>query len=230
MSPIQPPPDGEKKVLLHSCCAPCSGSVIQDIHEAGVELTVYFYNPNIHPRKEYELRKEENIRYAAKVGIPFVDADYDAERWFEITKGHENDGERSERCSLCFEMRFVKTAEYAANNGYKWITSCLGISRWKDIDQITREGIKAASLFPGVRYWEHNWRKNDGSKRMIDIAKEERFYAQQYCGCAYSLRDTNRFRASQGRPAIELGKDYYEPGVSARQKWARPEGDLPAKS
>ena len=208
---IDPPPGGEKKVLLHSCCAPCSGSVIEDIHKAGIELTVYFYNPNIHPRKEYEIRKEENIRYAEKMDIPFVDADYDSDRWYERMRGHENDSERGERCSMCFDMRFVKTAEYASTHGFKMITSCLGISRWKDFNQVTQAGVKAASLFPGVSYWEHNWRKRDGSRRMYDIAKEERFYQQQYCCCAYSLRDSNRWRKSQGRPAIEIGKDYYSP-------------------
>ena len=208
---INPPPGGENKVLLHSCCAPCSGSVIEDIHRAGIKLSVYFYNPNIHPRKEYELRKEENIRYAEKMGIPFIDADYDSERWFDTTRGHEKDGERSERCSMCFEMRFVKTAEYAYKNGFKVITSCLGISRWKDIGQVTRAGVKAASLFPGISYWDHNWRKQDGSRRMIELAKEEKFYQQQYCGCAYSLHDTNRWRQSQGRPPVEIGKDYYSP-------------------
>jgi len=79
------PPHGEKKVLLHSCCAPCSGSVIEDIHQAGIALTIYFYNPNIHPQKEYLIRKEENIRYAKNLGIPFIDADYDTGNWFERT-------------------------------------------------------------------------------------------------------------------------------------------------
>lgn len=205
------PPGGEKKVLLHSCCAPCSGSVIQDMHEAGIKLTIYFYNPNIHPKKEYEIRKEENIRYAEKVGIPFIDADYDEDRWFSLMKGHEDDPERGERCSMCFEMRFVKTAEYAHKNGFKVITSCLGISRWKDFEQVTNAGIKAASLYPGVSYWGYNWRKDNGSQRMIQIAREERFYQQQYCGCAYSLRDTNKWRMETGRPKVELGKDYYGP-------------------
>ncbi len=213
--PITLPPNGERKVLLHSCCAPCSGSVIQDIHDAGVELTVYFYNPNIHPRKEYETRKEENVRFAQKIGIPFIDGDYDSDRWFEMTRGHEKDRERGERCSMCFEMRFVKTAEYAYQHGFKVITSCLGISRWKDFDQVTRAGIKAASLFPGISYWAYNWRKQNGSHRMIEIAKEEKFYQQQYCGCAYSLRDTNQWRKSQGRPPVELGKDYYSPDSPA---------------
>ena len=202
------PPGGEKKVLLHSCCAPCSGSVIEDIHKAGVELTVYFYNPNIHPRKEYEIRKNENIRYAEKMGIPFIDADYDADRWYEQMKGHEMDPERGERCGMCFEMRFVKTAEYAHQNGFKVITSCLGISRWKDFDQVTRAGQKAASLFPGVSYWEFNWRKRGGSSRMYEIAKEENFYKQEYCGCTYSLRDSSRFRRESGKTPIEISKKF----------------------
>ncbi len=207
------PPHKEKKVLLHSCCAPCSGSVIEDMHKSGVELSVYFYNPNIHPEKEYMLRKEENIRYCEDLGIPFVDADYDTDRWFDITKGHENDEERGERCSMCFEMRFVKTAEYAFHNGFKVITSCLGISRWKDFKQVTAAGVKAASLFPEITYWDYNWRKDAGSQRMIEIAKEEEFYQQQYCGCVYSLRDMNQWRTSQGRDKVQLGKDYYKKEV-----------------
>ncbi|MBI3314479.1 MAG: epoxyqueuosine reductase QueH [Candidatus Omnitrophica bacterium] len=202
-------PGGERKVLLHSCCAPCSGSVIEKIHEAGIALTVFFYNPNIHPRREYEIRKAENVRYAEKMGIPFVDADYDTENWFALTQGHEDDPERGERCSMCFEMRFVRTAKYAAEHGFQVITSCLGISRWKDFDQVTRAGEKAASLFPGVRYWGFNWRKKGGSNRMTEIAREENFYQQQYCGCVHSLRDTNLWRKAQGRPPVEIGADFY---------------------
>lgn len=202
-------PAGASRVLLHSCCAPCSGSVIEDIHCSGLDLTVYFYNPNIHPREEYLIRKEENMRFAAKLGIPFIDADYDPDRWYRNTEGREMDPERGERCSICFDMRFAKTAEYASNHGFPVITSCLGISRWKDFEQVTRTGIQAASLFPGVTYWAYNWRMDNGSQRMIQIAKAENFYQQQYCGCAYSLRDTNRHRMSQGRKKIEIGRDYY---------------------
>lgn len=198
-----------KKVLLHSCCAPCSGSVIEMIHKAGVDLTIYFYNPNIHPKKEYEIRKAENVRFAEKAGIPFVDADYDTDNWFSLTQGREMDPERGQRCSLCFEMRFVKTAEYASTHGFEAITSCLGISRWKDFDQVTRAGMKAASLFPGVSYWAKNWRKEGGAQRMIELSKEENFYQQQYCGCVYSLRDTNKWRKECGREPIEIGKDFY---------------------
>jgi len=205
------PPNGEKRVLLHSCCAPCSGSVIQDMHQAGLELTIFFYNPNIHPRKEYDIRKNENIRYAQKLGIPFVDADYDPDRWYKEMKGHEQDPERGQRCSMCFDMRFVKTAEYAHQNDFHVMTSCLGISRWKDFNQVTAAGQKAASLFPDLIYWGYNWRKQNGSQRMYEIAKEENFYQQEYCGCAYSLRDTNQWRLSKGEERIRLGQKYYTP-------------------
>lgn len=203
-------PGGERQVLMHTCCAPCSGPLIERIHAAGIEITLFFYNPNIHPRREYEIRKAENIRFARKAGIPFVDADYDADRWFEQMRGHEWDPERGERCSMCFEMRFVRTAAYASENGFKVMTSCLGISRWKDFDQVTRQGVKAAERFPGVTYWEFNWRKQDGSQRMYQIAKEENFYKQEYCGCAYSLRDTNQHREKTGRGKIEIGTEYYK--------------------
>ena len=202
-------PGGEKKVLLHSCCAPCAGPLIERIHASGIDLSIYFYNPNIHPRHEYEIRKNENIRYAKKLGIPFIDADYDSKHWYDVTRGHEQDPERGERCSLCFDMRFVKTAQYASEHGFKVFTTSLGISRWKDFDQVTRAGVQAASQFSELTYWELNWRKGGGSQRMSDLAKEEKFYQQEYCGCSYSLRDTNRWRASKGRPKIKMGEKFY---------------------
>jgi predicted adenine nucleotide alpha hydrolase (AANH) superfamily ATPase len=204
------PPEGEKKVLLHSCCAPCSGEVIEAMVKSGLDLTIYFYNPNIHPLKEYEIRKNENIRYAEKLGIPFIDADYDVQNWFGAAKGMEKDPERGRRCSMCFDMRFVKSAEYAKANGFKVFTSSLGISRWKDMNQINNSGLKAADLVGDVTYWTYNWRKDGGGARMYDIAKRESFYKQEYCGCIYSLRDTNDWREQNGREKIKIGEEFYE--------------------
>jgi len=110
-------PDNGKKLLLHSCCAPCSGEVMEAIMASEIEFSVFFYNPNIHPKKEYELRKEENIRFAEKHGIPFIDADYDVDNWFERAKGMELEAERGIRCTMCFDMRFERTALYAHENG-----------------------------------------------------------------------------------------------------------------
>ena len=148
--PILDPPDGNKRVLLHSCCAPCSGEVIEAMRASAIDLTVYFYNPNIHPREEYDLRKSENIRFAEKHSIPFVDADYDTENWFARAKGLEWEPERGARCTMCFDMRFERTALFAHENGFSVITSCLGISRWKNMDQINACGVRAASHYPGL--------------------------------------------------------------------------------
>ena len=99
-------PGDEKKLLLHSCCAPCAGEIMEALAASDIQTTVYFYNPNIHPQKEYEIRKDENKRFCDKLGFNFVDADYDKENWFERIKGLENAPERGKRCTQCFDMRF----------------------------------------------------------------------------------------------------------------------------
>lgn len=206
---ILPAPNGADKVLLHSCCAPCSGEVMEAMVHSGLDITVYFYNPNIHPRDEYEFRKDDNKKFADKMGIPFIDADYDATNWFDRVKGMEFEPERGIRCTECFDMRFERTALYAHEHGFKVYTSCLGISRWKDMNQINGCGHRAAARYPDVTYWDYNWRKSNGSKRMIDISKREHFYQQEYCGCVYSRRDTNAHRVQTGKDKIEIGVKYY---------------------
>jgi predicted adenine nucleotide alpha hydrolase (AANH) superfamily ATPase len=203
------PPNGEKKVLLHSCCAPCSGEVIEAMIASGLDLTILFYNPNIHPKKEYEIRKNENIRYAEKLGIPFIDCDYDVQNWFQRAKGMQLEPERGIRCTMCFDMRFERTALYAHENGFKVFTSSLGISRWKNMEQINDCGVRAAGRYNDVTYWTYNWRIDGGSARMYEIAKAEHFYKQEYCGCVYSLRDTNEWREKNNKPKIEIGQEYY---------------------
>ena len=203
------PPKGEQRVLMHSCCAPCAGELMEQMLANGIDLTIFFYNPNIHPKKEYEIRKEENIRFAEKMHIPFVDADYDVDNWFARARGMEREPERGIRCTACFDMRFERTALYAHEHGFKVITSSLGISRWKDMEQINQSGVRVASQYPDITYWTYNWRKSGGSARMYEIAKREAFYAQQYCGCIYSLRDTNTLRQSLGREKIEIGETWY---------------------
>ena len=126
-------PEGHDKLLLHSCCAPCSGEVMETLIESGIDFSIFFYNPNIHPIKEYIIRKEENIRFAEKHNIPFIDCDYDTDNWFARAKGMENEPEKGIRCTMCFDMRFERTALYAAENGFSLISSSLGISRWKNI-------------------------------------------------------------------------------------------------
>lgn len=202
-------PNGADKLLLHSCCAPCSGELMEAFLASGIDYTIFFYNPNIHPKREYEIRKDENKRFADKHGIPFIDADYDVDNWFKRAKGLEHEPERGIRCTMCFDMRFERTALYAHEHGFKAITSSLGISRWKNMTQINDCGARAAMKYPEMVYWDYNWRKGGGSKRMIDISKREAFYQQEYCGCAYSLRDTNNWRRDNNRDPIKIGVKYY---------------------
>jgi hypothetical protein len=199
----------DNRVLLHSCCAPCAGDLMERMKESGIEVTIFFYNPNIHPRKEYEIRKEENIRFADKLGMPFIDVDYDVQDWFRRAKGLEWEPEKGERCTKCFDMRFERTALYAFENGFTTISSSLGISRWKDMDQINDCGIRAAKNYEGISYWTYNWRKEGGGARMYEIAKREEFYKQEYCGCIFSLRDSNAWRVKNGREEIKIGEEFY---------------------
>ena len=208
--PILNMPVIDNKLLLHSCCAPCAGEIMDAVAASGIDTTIFFYNPNIHPKEEYEIRKNENIRYANKLGFDFVDADYDKENWFERVQGLENEPERGKRCTVCFDMRFERSALYSFENNFKVFATTLGISRWKDLNQINTSGLKAAKRYNEVQFWDFNWRKQGGSARMLEISKQENFYKQEYCGCVYSLRDTNRWRKSKGRNIVKRGINFYE--------------------
>ncbi len=202
-------PNGESSLLLHSCCAPCAGEVMEAVAASDIDTTVYFYNPNIHPIEEYELRKEENKRYCEALGFKFIDADYDKDNWFDRIKGLEDEPERGERCTKCFDMRFERSALFAHENNFSLFATTLGISRWKDLDQVNNSGLRAANRYDNLAFWDFNWRKQGGSSRMIEISKREEFYQQEYCGCVYSLRDTNKWRKENNRPRIKRGEKFY---------------------
>ena len=202
-------PNGESSLLLHSCCAPCAGEVMEAVAASDIDTTVYFYNPNIHPIEEYELRKEENKRYCEALDFKFIDADYDKDNWFDRIKGLEDEPERGERCTKCFDMRFERSALFAHENNFSLFATTLGISRWKDLDQVNNSGLRAANRYDNLAFWDFNWRKQGGSSRMIEISKREEFYQQEYCGCVYSLRDTNKWRKENNRPRIKRGEKFY---------------------
>ena len=177
-SPRRRPVAGDK-VLLHSCCAPCSGAMIEEMHQQGLDVTVFFYNPNIHPKKEYEIRKQENVRYAEAMGIPIVDADYDVEEWYRRAQGMEFCPERGTRCSMCFDMRFERTALYAHEHSFPWITTTNATSRWKDANQVNASGLTAASKYEGVSYWVYDWQTQGMTDRKYQINADNKFYKQE---------------------------------------------------
>ncbi len=185
-------PNGAKKVLLHSCCAPCSCEIIEGLVESGLDATVFYYNPNIDTREEYEHRKAENKRFADKLGLPFVDADYDSEAWLERVKGLEDEPERGKRCTVCFAMRLQRAALYAHENGFPVFATSLGISRLKNQEQVYACGRAAALLYSGLVFWDYNWRLKGGADRGAALTKREGFYSQNYCGCAFSKNPRER--------------------------------------
>ena len=182
-------PGGEDRVLLHTCCAPCSSAIVECLMKHGISPTIYYCNPNIYPLDEYLKRKNECTRYAESLGLEIVDADYDHEEWLGCVKGMEAEPERGGRCLKCFSMRLRKTAEYARDHGYKVITTTLASSRWKSLEQIEEAGLKGCADIPEVTYWTQNWRKGGLSERRSAIIKEMNFYNQTYCGCEFSIRN-----------------------------------------
>lgn len=183
-------PGGATRVLLHTCCAPCSSAIIECMLNHGVTPVIYYCNPNIYPEEEYNIRKNECTRYAQSLGLEIVDADYDHGAWLCQMAGLENEPERGGRCLRCFKMRLADTARYASTHGFSVITTTLASSRWKSLAQIEQAGHYAESLYPDVTFWAHNWRKGGLQERRSAIIREYGFYNQLYCGCEFSQRDT----------------------------------------
>ncbi len=181
-------PDGCSRLLLHSCCAPCSCEIMRLLKASGINFTVLFCNPNIDTLDEYSKRKIEALRYSEKLSIPFFDMDYDNSLWLNRVSGLEKEPEKGKRCSVCFDVRMERTALFAHENGFDIFTSSIGISRYKDFEQITESGRRAALKYANLVYWDLNWRKSGGSDRTALLAKHEGFYRQDYCGCIYSRR------------------------------------------
>ena len=170
------------KILLLSCCAPCSCAVIEKLAADGADFAVAFYNPNIRPQAEYVKRREENRRVCEKYGVSFVEFEYYNERWCVLTKGLENEPERGKRCDVCFEMRLRRVMEYAGENGFDAVASVLGASRWKDLAQVNRAAQRASAV-AGIPYVEIEARKGGMQERRLQLVKDLELYNQRYCGC-----------------------------------------------
>ena len=185
-------PMGEKTILLHTCCAPCSSAIIEALIQNGITPVIYYCNPNIYPKEEYEIRKDECTRYAEALGLEIIDADYDHEGWLQQMVGMENEPERGGRCLKCFKLRLLRTAEYAQKRGIKVISTTLSSSRWKSLEQINEAGEWACGSIRqnegDVIWWDRNWKKGGLQERRLQILKEFDFYNQLYCGCEFSMR------------------------------------------
>ena len=182
-------PDGVSEVLLHACCAPCSSAIVEWLVANGVQPIIYYYNPNIWPREEYEIRKEESKRHAASLGIRWIDDDYNHQEWLQGVCGLEGEPERGRRCEQCFTLRLTAAARKAKELGISYFTTTLASSRWKSLEQIERAGLAAEEAVSDVTFWAQNWRKGGLQERRNQLLKAYGFYNQQYCGCEFSARN-----------------------------------------
>ena len=184
-----------QNVLLHICCAPCSAAIIEWFIAANIRIALFFYNPNIYPQTEYNVRKTEIVRYAHAQKVEIIDGDYDHDNWSQHVSGFEHEPERGVRCLQCFKMRMLATARLAHERHFGMFATSLASSRWKSLEQIARAGHWAAAQYDGVEFFEKNWRQGGLSERRIELLNENKFYNQKYCGCEFSMRVGNFFHS-----------------------------------
>ena len=175
-------------LLLHSCCAPCSSYVLEYLSDY-FSITVFYYNPNIYPEKEYIKRVQEEKRFISefhtKYRVSFIEGKYDSERFYEAAKGFENEKEGGLRCFKCYELRLRETAKLAKSKGYDYFTTTLSISPYKNAQKLNEIGAKLEKEY-GVKYLYSDFKKKNGYKRSIELSKEYNLYRQNYCGCIFS--------------------------------------------
>lgn len=183
----------KQRILLHSCCAPCSTAVIERLKEE-YEIVIFYYNPNIYPEEEYLKRKAEEIKYIKhlnetdkELSISMLDCDYESEKFYEATKGYENEREGGARCALCFKLRLDETAKKAKQLGFDIFGTTLTVSPHKNAELINSIGI-GIEKEQGIKFLISNFKKQNGYKRSIELSKENNIYRQNYCGCEFALR------------------------------------------
>ena len=175
-----------EKLLLHSCCGPCSTTVLNFLKDY-FDITVLYYNPNIEPISEYEKRKSEQIRYIKELNNPYVkfkDCDYDNESFKKAIKGLEKEKEGGARCSVCFKLRLEKTAKLAKDENFDYFGTTLTVSPYKNSRLINEIGALLEQNY-GVKYLYSDFKKNDGYKKSIELSRTYNLYRQNYCGCLY---------------------------------------------
>lgn len=173
-------------IVLHACCAICSGYPVSYLQDAGFHVVVYFYNPNIYPDTEYQKRLEAQRTLCSRFNCELVEAEYNPQEYYEFVKGFENEPEKGKRCDRCFELRLRKTAEFAKSIGAKSFTTSIVISPHKNFQKLTHIGEKI-SAETGINYLAVDFKKKDGFLKTNRISKELQLYRQNYCGCKFAL-------------------------------------------
>ncbi len=176
----------KQKLLLHSCCAPCSSACIERLLEH-FDITIYYYNPNIDGMEEFSKRALEQERLCEHYSIPFVKCEYNSEEFYQQAKGLEKVVEGGERCFKCYYLRLKKTAQYAKQNGYDFFTTTLTISPLKNSQKLNEIGLIIEKEV-GVKFLPSDFKKNGGYQRSVELSKQFGLYRQNYCGCVFSKK------------------------------------------
>lgn len=181
--------DRYPRLLLHSCCAPCSSYVLEFLAEY-FDIEVFFFNPNIYPETEYKKRLEEQIRLVEEMELDYkvVGTEHESDTFYEAVRGYEQMGEGSQRCHRCFELRLDRAAQYAKSNGFDYFTTTLTISPLKNAAKINEIGLELAKKY-GINFLNSDFKKNDGYRRSVELSKEYNLYRQNYCGCVFSKQE-----------------------------------------
>lgn len=189
----------DKRLLLHSCCAPCSSYVIEYLSEF-FKITVFYYNPNITEQEEYKKRVVEQKRLidtmALKNPVDFLEGNYEPDKFFELSKGLEKCPEGQERCFACYEMRLKETAVQAKALGYDFFTTTLTISPLKNAQILNEIGIRLGNIYD-IKFLMSDFKKKNGYKRSVELSEEYNLYRQDYCGCCYSKAE-RRMKQERG--------------------------------
>ena len=173
------------KLLLHSCCAPCSSACLERL-VGHFQITVFYYNPNIDEESEYEKRKAEQIRFLKETGYAeILDCDHDKAAFEEIAAGYENEPEKGKRCYRCYNLRLDRTAQVAKLGGYDYFATTLTLSPHKNAEWLNELGFLAGENY-GVQYLPSDFKKKNGYRRSIELSKEYGLYRQDFCGCKFS--------------------------------------------
>lgn len=173
-------------LLLHSCCAPCSTTVIERLKEH-FNLTIIYYNPNIEPFEEYEKRKLEQIRIIKQYNINYLDCDYDNNIYHEKVIGYESEPEKGLRCHICYRLRLEYTAKKAKENNFDYFSTTLTVSPYKLSKVINEIGLELEKKY-NIKFLVSDFKKNEGYKKSIELSKRYDLYRQNYCGCIFSKR------------------------------------------
>jgi predicted adenine nucleotide alpha hydrolase (AANH) superfamily ATPase len=176
----------KEQILLHACCATCAGYVLEKLAPDYTPL-LYYFNPNIFPPEEYNLRRDELKSYADKKKIEFIEENYDPDSWLQVVKGLEHEPEKGRRCDLCFYYRLQQTASFAQKNDIRHFTTTLTISPHKKSKTILDIGREIADQ-QGLTFLAEDFKKKDGFLKTMAMAKKEGFYRQNYCGCVFSRK------------------------------------------